>query len=179
MRNKTLLRALPFALGASALFLPSSALAGLDGSTMGWQYYAYGGAYNSQTDFVVGPGVEGNFASYFDIDVDDTSITFDYMAAATWSSSSLSLAPTIYNGIAMRMVSGPAFTSVTIDASTNMGGFDSSRVSFTGSEIQIDWMELAFTSDTIVKLNVNAVPEPTSMAALALGSVAFLRRRRK
>ncbi|BBO24868.1 MAG: hypothetical protein AMXMBFR19_23980 [Chthonomonadaceae bacterium] len=179
MNIKTISRAMPFALAATALFAPTSAYAGLDGSTMGWQYYAYGGAYNSQTNFVVGPGVEGNFAGYFDIDVDDTSITFDYMATSTWSTSSLSLSPTIYNGIAMRMVSGPAFSSVTIDASTNMVGFNSSRVSFTGSEIQVDWMDLSFTPDTIVKLNVNAVPEPTSMAALALGSVAFLRRRRK
>lgn len=179
MRNKTILRALPLALASAALFIPSSAFAGLDGSTMGWQYYAYGGAYNSQTNFVVGPGVEGNFAGYFDIDVDDTSITFDYMYTSTWSTSALSLSPTIYNGIAMRMVSGPAFTSVTIDAATNMVGFNSGRISFTGSEIQIDWMDLAFTPDTIVKLNVEAVPEPTSMAALALGSVAILRRRRK
>lgn len=35
------------------------------------------------------------------------------------------------------------------------------------------------TSNTTIELSLNPVPEPASMAALALGSVALLRRRRK
>ncbi|MBI5705686.1 MAG: PEP-CTERM sorting domain-containing protein [Armatimonadetes bacterium] len=161
--------------------LPAASFAGLTGSTMGDQYYAYGGAYNSQTNFVVGAGVEDTFLSYFDIDVDDTSITFDYLpgSSSTWSSSSLSLAPTIYNGIAIRMVSGPAFTNVTVNGATNMAGFSASNISWTGSEIQIDWQNLSFDGDTIVKLDVEAVPEPATAAALALGGLGLMARRRR
>lgn len=168
------------ALAAAIVVLPTSAVAGMDGSTMGWQYYAYGGAYDVQYNFVVGAGIEGTFLDYFDIDVDDTSITFDYLKSETWTSSGLSLSPTIYNGIAIRMVSGPDFDSVTINGATNMSGFDASRLSFTGSEIQIDWADLSFSSDTIVKLDVNVVPEPATMAFLATGAAGLvLRRRRK
>lgn len=172
-------RAAMLAFAGVVVALPAASFAGLTGSTMGDQYYAYGGAYNSQTNFVVGAGVEDSFLWYFNIDVDDTSITFDYTDSSTWSSSSLSLAPTIYNGIAMRMVSGPAFTGVSIDGATNMAGFDMSRISWTGSEIQIDWQNLSFTPDTIVKLNVEAVPEPATAAALALGGLGLMARRRR
>ena len=162
-----------------ALAIPSVAHAGMMGSTMGDQYYAYGGAYNSQTNFVVGAGVEDNFAGYYDLDIDDNSITFDYLTASTWSSSSLSLAPTIYNGTAIRMVSGPSFTNVTIDGATNLAGFNASRMSWTGNEIQIDWVDLTFDENTIVKLNVETVPEPASMSVLLGGAVLALRRRFK
>ncbi|MBX3111814.1 MAG: PEP-CTERM sorting domain-containing protein [Fimbriimonadaceae bacterium] len=166
-----------------ALAIPSVAHAGMMGSTMGDQYYAYGGAYDSQTNFVVGAGVEDTFEAlsiqYYNIDIDDNSITFDYLSAGTWSSSSLSLAPTIYNGTAIRMVSGPSFTNVTIDGATNLAGFDASRMSWTGNEIQIDWVDLNYDENTIVKLNVETVPEPASMSVLLGGAVLALRRRFK
>ena len=162
--------------------------ADLLGSTLSWQYYAYGGAYSysgGQTSgtFVDNGGVGGEFIGgagphYFNIIADGSSITFDYsvdsVGASTWSPSSLSLGPTIYNGIAIDMVSGPAFSSVTIDAATNMAGFDSSRISFTGNEIQVDWQNLNFDSSTIVKLDVNSVPEPSAYALLACALAALL-----
>jgi len=91
----------------------------------------------------------------------------------------LSLAPTIYNGTAVRMVSGPTITNVTIDGATNMVGFNSSRLSFTGNEIQVDWADLSFDEDTIVKLNVETVPEPASMTVLLGGALVAMRRKFK
>ncbi|MBS1708771.1 MAG: PEP-CTERM sorting domain-containing protein [Armatimonadetes bacterium] len=179
MKNFTTTKSLTLALAAVAVVVPSIANAGLNGSTMGDQYYAYGGAYNAQTNFVVGAGIEDSFLNYYDVDVDDNSITFDYKIATTWSTSALSLAPTIYNGTAVRMVSGPAFTNVTIDGATNMVGFDASRLSWNGSEIQVDWQGLSFDEDTIVKLNVESVPEPASMSVLLGGALVAMRRKFK
>jgi len=172
-------RTLGFAVASIAIAIPAIAQAGMLGSTMGDQYYAYGGAYNGQTNFVVGAGIEDSFLNYYDLDIDNTSITFDYKIATTWSSSPLSLAPTIYNGTAVRMVSGPTITNVTIDGATNMVGFNSSRLSFTGNEIQVDWADLSFDEDTIVKLNVETVPEPASMTVLLGGALVAMRRKFK
>jgi hypothetical protein len=172
----------------------------LMGSTLGWQYYAYGGPYSypggtTSGSFVVDGNVGGTFIGgtsflFFDIIADDTSITFDYDITTVgpdfWASSPLSLAPTIHNGIAIDMLVGPLFVGVTIDPSTNMVGFDASRISFTGSQIQVDWQELPFDEDTIVKLNIAVrggnVPEGSSVLMFSGGllatGVGLLRRRR-
>jgi hypothetical protein len=170
----------------------------LTGLNMSWQYYAYGGAYThsgyrTAGTFVVpsGGGIVGTFDPYFNIIANSTSITFAYMASDTWANSTLSLGPTIYNGIAIDMLTvGGIFSSVTIDPSTNMAGFDASRLSFTNGEIQVDWAGLSFNSGTILKLDIvddrpgegggnTIVPEPTTMLLLGLGliGVAVVRRR--
>lgn len=168
------------------------------GSTLSWQYYAYGGPYkkpgwNSSGTFVDNGGIGGTFGGlvsgeewvYFNILADGTSITFDYSVLTgptdpflLWSDSGLSLAPTIYNGLAINLVSGPAFSQVTIDPVTNMLGFDTSRFSFTGSQIQVDWANLNFSPGTIVKLDVQTVPEPAMLSLLTLGAGALLLVRR-
>jgi hypothetical protein len=157
------------------------AKADLLGSTLSWQYYAHGGAYNFGTSsgtFVDNGGVGGTFSdgtyTYFNIVAGSDFITFDYSVLNkpifdSWDPSPLSLSPTIHNGIAIDMVAGPAFTSVAIDPFTNMVGFDASRFSFTGSEIQVDWQGLPFNTGTIVRLDVTSVPEPSSLFLLAMG----------
>ncbi len=177
---------------AVALTLAVPARANLLGSTLSWQYYAYGGPYiytGGQTGgtFVDNGGIGGTFVGgttslYFNIIADDTSITFDYSIVTgptprSWTSSPLSLAPTIYNGIAINMVSGPAFSSVTIDPASNMVGFDASRFSFTGTQIQVDWQNLSFTPSTIVKLDIQTVPEPSMFALASLAAAALMLRR--
>jgi hypothetical protein len=108
---------------------------------------------------VVNGGEGGAFPGYFSILAGANSITFNYSiyngaTPPTWNSSPISLPPTIHNGIAINMEAGPAFLEVGIDPATNMVGFDASRISFTGNQIQVDWENLSFTTDTIVKLDV-------------------------
>src|SRR5205085_4803948 len=95
-----------------------------------------------------------------------------------WSGSPLLLPPTIHDGIAINMVSGGVFTAVSINGATNMVGFDARRVSFTSSQIQVDWADLSFDRNTIVKLDVSATavaaPEPTQLTPMALVLAALM-----
>jgi len=166
------------------------------GTTVSWQYYAYGGAYTSDFgggtssgSFVFTCTTCGNFDGYFTIDTGPNSITFDYTVCAstgecpsTWADSVLSLSPNLYNGIDLLFSGGPSITSVSIDPATNMAGFNTSFLYFTGSEIQVDWHTLPFDSGTIVKLDLNGTttPEPGSLVLLGSGLLAVagvLRRR--
>jgi len=165
--------------------IPAAAHADLIGSTLGWQYYGGGGAYNpdsggSQTSgvFVDNGGIGGTFiepgaVEVFDIVADDTSITFDYSVDTTvgpWSPSPLSLSPTIYNGIAIDLLSAGSFASVSIDPATNMTGFGAGDLSFTGNQIEVNWEDLPFTTSTVVTLDValaeSAAPEPPTYRLL-------------
>jgi hypothetical protein len=178
-----MMKRLSWAVAALALLLGEAGPARADflGSTMDWQYFAYGGPYTQPNVFVDTGGVAGTFGdianAYFHIIADDTSITFDYSAftgsSGMWSPSELSLPPTIYNGIAIDMIAGPQFQSVAIDPATNMVDFDASRISFTGNQIQVDWQLLSFGPNTVVKLDLTSVPEPTSLTLLAVGLVGL------
>jgi len=175
-------------IGFVVLSLP--ARADITGDQLQWNYYAYGGLYEAGTTWTV-PGSGGDFCiscgqTLFSIDTDDTSITFNYSVDNTpgpWSPSVLSLSPTIYNGIAIDLLSGGPFTSVKIDPATNMVGFNGSDLSFTANQIQVNWANLAFSTSTIVKLDVNStvssVPEPATLfsVALMLGVLGWGRRK--
>ncbi len=152
----------------------------LTGDSLEWDYYAYGSLYqtgNTWTD----PGSGGTFLGDFSISSTANTITFDYLTSGTWSPSVLSLAPTIYNGIAINLVSGSPFTSVSIDAATTMAGFNSSDISFTGSQIQVNWQNLSYVPGTIVELDVNGsgVPEPGTAVSVSLALVALVWLRRR
>jgi len=166
-------RAMPSVLATAALVaFTTSAFgagpSGWKGDSLGWQYYAYGGPYNgdgSPGQCTVGKkNTCGTFTGYFNIITSPKSITFNYSpsgSGGTWSQSELSLPPTIYNGIAINLVSRGTITSVTIDKATNMAGFNASHLSFTANQIQVDWQNLSYNSSTIVKLDVKtAKKEP-------------------
>lgn len=173
--------------------------AGLIGSELGWQYYAGGGALDPAVGDVPVPGsvTSGSFTDsgglggefieptlndsvpdalpVFDIYADDTTITFDYSVStpSSWSNSPLSLTPTIYNGIAINLLSAGSFASVSIDPATNMTDFDSSDLSFSAGQIQVNWAGLDFDTSTIVELDVttgttSAAPEPGTSSLMLL-----------
>lgn len=186
--------------------MPVRAHADLIGSTLGWQYYGGRGPYNPGT-----PGTEtnGSFMGdrgtddgsvggtfikptddgplpVFNIEADDTTITFDYSVdevPGPWSSTPLSLTPTLFNGVAINMVSADSSSRVSIDPA-NRAGFRTSNLSFTANQIQIDRENLAFTTSTDVVLNVDhrhgppSAPEPGTWALMLLSllSVGFARR---
>ena len=172
------------AAAASELTDPS-----LTGATLSWQFYANGGPFTMDDsvtggEFVVDGGVGGtlNFGSLviLNIEADYGSITFDYspyngsVSPDFWSQPAdgvgLALAPTIYTGIAIDLLSDGSFNTVTIDPSTNMTGFDYSDLSFSGDQIQVNFAGLPFSTSTVVTLDVNT-PEPGTFSVIILASV--------
>ena len=135
----------------------------------------------NSVNVLVGAGVEvSNFPvgdPRTNIDLSDTNIFVTYNSASTWTA-------TAFNGLRFFDVNGtiPAISSVTINAATNLGGLDLSRITFDADHIWVNWQGLAFNQQTIVSLDVNAtaVPEPATMLLLGTGLVSLgLRRMRR
>jgi PEP-CTERM motif len=169
-------------LGLSGALAAAPAFAGdITGDTVTWQYYAFDSGYGP-ANFTVPTSNGGNFDNYFQIEAGANSITFDYSVdtngSGVWTPYGIALEPTIDNGIDL-LFSGPSdITSVSVDPNpddTNMVGFDMSHVSFTPTEIQVNWAGLAFSRSTVVTLDIDgngsstATPEPSSFLLLGSG----------
>jgi len=159
--------------------------AGFAAATLAAAPVAYGAPLLGETDsspydnadngnVVVGAGVE--IANMVDgvasMDISDTNILIDFSRSSYFTGSS-------FNGWVLTDVfsSIDDFTSVTIDAITNMAGFGSSNVSFDADHIRVNWQGLAFNSDTVVSLTVQGrnggnVPEPGALILMGLGLLA-------
>jgi len=171
---------------AAALGVAGSLHAGLLGSTLTAQYFAYGGPYNGRGTYangVVNGTVLGQFPGFYSIAANDTQVTFDFSVSVggTWSFSEVSLNSDglfIRNGTTVSFAGAPAITGVTIDASSNMVGLDQSRITFNAGALAVDWMDLGWDSNTRVVLNINTVPAPGAVALLGFAGALGGRRRR-
>ncbi|MBI5256572.1 MAG: PEP-CTERM sorting domain-containing protein [Burkholderiales bacterium] len=167
---------------ATALAAVPATAAPLWGSTVNYQYFVpslvnpYGGASNG--NYVVGAGVEVPHVLFGvgTMDITANQLIVDFSIATQFG-----FAP--FNGFVLSDVLGAidAITGVSIDPTTNMAGFDASRVSFSDDAIAVNWQGLSITPDTrmVLTLNFGAVPEPASwgLAGLALFGLAAASRR--
>lgn len=179
--NKSLL-----ATALLGLVVGSASAAPLLGSTVNYQYYfpnlatAHSDADNGNK--VVGAGVEvSNIADGLGtMNITASQLIIDFTSQASFGN-------VAFNGWVLSDVfaSIADFTSVTIDAMTNMAGFGAGNLWFTGDTISVNWANLPFDENTLVVLNLGfanggVIPEPASLAlvGLALLGVAASRRAR-
>jgi len=123
--------------------------------------------------FEVGAGQESAITiegvTTFNIDFADTSllIAFDtVLANPTLGNSS-------FNGLVFTSTAFSQITGAAVDATTNLAGFDASRVAIVGNELRLNFAGLSYDTDTALALNfssqVSAIPEPASWAMMMLG----------
>lgn len=188
MRHSLLIRNV--AAAAAVLATSVTARAGFDGTTFG-VYYAvptagsqYAGATAAPSTFAVGVGVESvvSVEGVTTIAIDFSDNSLDLRLGTVLNNPTWSQAP--FNGLVFDLQAGGPinFTSATIGSGTTMAGFDLSRVSFSSSQITINWNGLSYADGTEVIVNFAAqVPEPQTYVLLiaGLGAMALARRRRQ
>ena len=141
---------------------------------LGYQYlYPDGSSLYYGASFSVDGAVElsGLFggSSWATVDISDTNVLVDYFEEGEWPAAA-------FNGFRIFDISDTVdpFTSVTINAATNLVGLDASRITFDANSIYVNWQGLPFTPSTVVSLDLNqplagAVPEPASILLVGTG----------
>ena len=168
----------------------SQAHAGLLGSTVNTQYYAYGSLYNgggSPDSFIANGTVQNQFFNFYALTVTDTTVKYDFLSDTTWSPSDVSLNSDglfITNGNLLSFTGAPAITSVTFNSfSSVVPGFSLANVTFNSDKIAVDWQNVTFHQGDKVILDVNLapVPEPETYAMLlaGLGFIGLIRRKKE
>lgn len=155
-----------------------SIAAPLMGGTVNYQYYVptagspYGGAPNG--NYVVGAGVEITqmlFGLAVSLDVTGNQVLIDFDVSTQFGAAA-------FNGFALSDALGTidALTSASVDASSNLAGFDATRVSFTADSLWVNLQGLTVDPDMQLVLNIGfgggTVPEPSSLALVGLALLA-------
>ena len=133
----------------------------LDYPTFGTAFYAANATVGSAVEFP-----HPVFAPYVDVDFTDTTVHFAWITSNFFNSAS-------FNGYWIRDIDGtiPKFVDVRLDPITNLVGMSSSRIFFDADNIVISMAGLSFTAETVMQINVNSVPEPTSPCIVLLGAI--------
>lgn len=166
------------AAGFLTMGLTAPASAGLIGSTVTSQYYAYGAKSGAASVFTADSLPHARTFNTFDVIVTSTQIIYDFRLSGTWSASGISLNKdglSIRSGNLLTFAGGAGVTGVTIDAATNMAGLTAANVTFNGGAIAIDWVGRSYSANTLVVLNVAtaapaAVSEPPALAMAGLAA---------
>jgi hypothetical protein len=159
--------------------LPAQAAPLLLGETVRYQFLFpcitcdYANAANG--NYLVGAGVEvpNIVDARGTLDISNENLYFDFASGGSFN-------PAAFNGFRITDIFGliPSFTMVSINAATNMAGFDASRITFDADNIWVNWTGLSFTADTVVSLDLQGgsqtVPDPgSSLLLLGLGLVGL------
>lgn len=176
---------LGFGAAIAAMAVQPASAATLTGYNIETTYYygdfgdTYAGATFTPANFIVGAGPE----TVLNIE-DKTWVQFDFGASTLNFSHQQSLTaswgPGTFNGPVFTGAAIGRITGVSI-LSSNLPGFDLSRVSVVGNELRINWANLAYSPKTDVTLGFAMVPEPATWAMMisGFGLVGFAARRRR
>jgi len=96
----------------------------------------------------------------------------DASLALSFNYNGISFTPAAFNGVRLFDAAGTvaAFQTVTINAATNLAGFDASRVTFDTDNVYLNIQGLNVNSDSVVKVDISgAVPEPAAWTLMIAG----------
>lgn len=133
-----------------------------------------GTIFSASVSTVVGAGTELlGFAGLANIDFSDTNILITMIRPGGPNN-------VAFDGFRFADVGGtiPAFTSVVINAATNVTGFNATHLSFGPDFVLVNLANLTVATGEVISLDLNRsvsqVPEPTTLLLLSVGLAGVL-----